>query len=206
MEKINLSEEIIINESLILDKEINLNKEIIIHESLILDKILHKLINDYYSYRVYNCDNEELINVCKKHDCRKYFLILLENNINVEINIYLYPELFIQILSKINYNMSTFVVWLCVLNKKYYIKISPADNNNDFQFSIFNIINNHCLCSGFITTKKIEILPYIKIEKFNFAFQYGYISIASSLINILKKKMNKYYLSYLESYQLLKNL
>lgn len=185
-------------------KEINLNEEIIINESLILNKILHKLMNDYYSYRVYNCNNEELINVCKKHNCRKYFLILLENNINVEVNIYLFPELFIQILSKINYNMNTFIVWLCVLNKKYYIKINPADNN-DFQFSIFNIINNHQLFSGFITTKEIKILPYIKIGKFNFAFQYG-MFISSSLSNTLRKKMNKYYLSYLESYQLLNKL
>ena len=185
-------------------KEINLNEETIINESLILNKILHKFMIDHCSYKVYNCDDEELTNLCEKYDCHKYSLILLENNISVEVNIHLYPELLFLIPSKINYGINTFIIWFCVLNKKYYVQINPVDNY--FQFSIFNIIYNHRLCSGFITTEEVEILPCIKIGKFNFTIQHGNLPIISSLINTLRKKMNKYYFSYLESYQLLNKL
>lgn len=185
-------------------KEINLNEETIIHESLTLNKILRKFMNDHCSYRAYNCNDEELTNLCNKYNCHKYSLILLENNISVEVNMHLYPESLIQIPNKINYDTNTFIIWFCVLNKKYYVQINPVDNY--FNFSIFNIIYNHRLCSGFVTTEEVEILPCIKIGKFNFAIQYGNLPMLSSLINTLKKKMNKYYFSYLESYQLLKKL
>lgn len=181
-------------------REINLNEEIIINESLILDKILHKFMIDHCSYQVYNCNDKELINLCEKHDCHKYSLILLENNINVKVNMYLYPKLLILIPSKINYDMNASIIWLCALNKENYIELSPS--NNCFQFSIFNILNKYRLCSGFVTTGEIKILPCKKIGKFNFAIQYGNLPILSSL----EEKMNKYYFSYLESYQLLNKL
>lgn len=72
------------------------------------------------------------------------------------------------------------------------LKICSA--NNYSQFSILK-------CSGFVTTDKIENLPYITIGKLNFVIQqYKNQHMLSSLINILRKKMNKYCLFYLESY------